>query len=482
MKNKYNLIVSIMSLAIVIVVLSGVSYSYFVYNKDIADVSLSSGTINLDFSKTENTTSVISDQPVSDNLGMIWKTYLEFTVNGTVDEEAILYELEVIPNNGNTIDGQYVKFYLTEVINNTETPLMSPMKYSELYDSLANNGKGMYQEILTGNQDGTSKNTTHVYRLRAWLSDDYKNSSGGNFNYSIYTYAYNINAENYRKVTFKFDDEREEALSKYVELGKEYGVLPIPIRDGHTFKGWRQSVLPHEYQEVEYIESTGTQWIDTGYKPDSNTSIEMKAESTSMSNLALYCARTDYTQDTYTAFLVNGEQLRVDYGTIQNTIASYSRNNFHIYKQDKNLIYVDNNYVTSLSSASFITSYNMYLFASHRGTENLDNIGKTLKVYYAKIWDNGVMVRNMIPCYRKSDGKIGMYDTVNNVFYNNQGTSTFLKGEDVHDSLTEVTSTTEVNNSSDHTLYAIWQYNPIVIFDANGGTVDTQTKTVVYGE
>ena len=68
------------------------------------------------------------------------------------------------------------------------------------------------------------------------------------------------------------------------------------------------------------------------------------------------------------------------------------------------------------------------------------------------------------------------------MFYNNQGTSTFLKGEDVHDSLTEVTSTTEVNNSSDHTLYAIWQYNPIVIFDANGGTVDTQTKTVVYGE
>ena len=120
MKNKYNLIVSIISLAIVIVVLSGVSYSYFVYNKDIADVSLSSGTINLDFNKTENTTSVISDQPMSDNLGMIWKTYLEFTVNGTVDEEAILYELEVIPVNGNTIDGQYVKFYLIEVIINLQ--------------------------------------------------------------------------------------------------------------------------------------------------------------------------------------------------------------------------------------------------------------------------------------------------------------------------------------------------------------------------
>lgn len=46
---------------------------------------------------------------------------------------------------------------------------------------------------------------------------------------------------------------------------------------------------------------------------------------------------------------------------------------------------------------------------------------------------NNVLIRNMIPCYRKSDGEIGMYDTINNIFYTNFGTGSFLKGNDVND-------------------------------------------------
>lgn len=32
--------------------------------------------------------------------------------------------------------------------------------------------------------------------------------------------------------------------------------------------------VPAEYQEVEYIQSTGTQWIDTGYTPTVDVEIE----------------------------------------------------------------------------------------------------------------------------------------------------------------------------------------------------------------
>lgn len=42
-----------------------------------------------------------------------------------------------------------------------------------------------------------------------------------------------------------------------------------------------------------------------------------------------------------------------------------------------------------------------------------------------------VFVRNFIPCYRKSDNVIGLYDLVNDVFYTNNGTGIFLKGADV---------------------------------------------------
>jgi hypothetical protein len=48
------------------------------------------------------------------------------------------------------------------------------------------------------------------------------------------------------------------------------------------------------------------------------------------------------------------------------------------------------------------------------------------------IYTNGKKVRDMIPCYRKNDSVIGMYDIVNDTFYTNSGTGAFLKGANVN--------------------------------------------------
>ena len=44
------------------------------------------------------------------------------------------------------------------------------------------------------------------------------------------------------------------------------------------------------------------------------------------------------------------------------------------------------------------------------------------KMYYCKIYDNDVLVRDFIPAVRDSDGKAGLYDLVTNQFYTNVGT------------------------------------------------------------
>ena len=44
---------------------------------------------------------------------------------------------------------------------------------------------------------------------------------------------------------------------------------------------------------------------------------------------------------------------------------------------------------------------------------------------------DGTPIRNFVPCYRKSDNVIGLYDTVEGVFYTNAGTGSFTKGVDV---------------------------------------------------
>lgn len=60
------------------------------------------------------------------------------------------------------------------------------------------------------------------------------------------------------------------------------------------------------------------------------------------------------------------------------------------------------------------------------------------KIKEVKITNGTNVIRNFIPCYRKSDNEVGLYDLVNDVFYTNQGTGSFTYGVD--NSIKEVIS------------------------------------------
>lgn len=72
----------------------------------------------------------------------------------------------------------------------------------------------------------------------------------------------------------------------------------------------------------------------------------------------------------------------------------------------------------------------MALFAVNTGGA-VDSRKASAKMYFCQIWDNGTLVRNFIPCYRKSDNVIGVFDAKNGIFYTNGGTGTFGKGANV---------------------------------------------------
>lgn len=49
-----------------------------------------------------------------------------------------------------------------------------------------------------------------------------------------------------------------------------------------------------------------------------------------------------------------------------------------------------------------------------------------------RVYDNqGNLICDLLPCYRKSDLEVGLYDVINNVFYPNAGSGTFTVGADV---------------------------------------------------
>lgn len=53
------------------------------------------------------------------------------------------------------------------------------------------------------------------------------------------------------------------------------------------------------------------------------------------------------------------------------------------------------------------------------------------KLYYVRFYNNGNIVEDFVPCYRKSDSVPGLYDIVNQIFYTNAGSGSFTVGRDV---------------------------------------------------
>ena len=90
------------------------------------------------------------------------------------------------------------------------------------------------------------------------------------------------------------------------------------------------------------------------------------------------------------------------------------------------------NSVTDTFKQGMVMSVNHMLFAHmYNGSLRYDT-GTARKIGRFSYWDkNGVLICDLYPCYRKSDGIIGMYDVARNHFFTNVGTGSFTKGADV---------------------------------------------------
>lgn len=192
--------------------------------------------------------------------------------------------------------------------------------------------------------------------------------------------------------------------------------------------------LPAEYQEVEYIESTGTQYIDTGVLPDNNSiTWKIKAKFKSVSS-----------QQIMGSGWINGTRFSIASGTGSNFQVAFGAGWKDLPQQKDTAIhhYIVNTYISgyskiddfpqieaSVSSATFSEKKTIFLFARNRAGA-IDYYCNAY-IYTSEIYKNGELIQNLIPCYRKSDNEPGMYDTVTKQFFTNAGTGTFLVGNDV---------------------------------------------------
>ena len=248
------------------------------------------------------------------------------------------------------------------------------------------------------------------------------------------------------------------------------------IANGNTYCRVITPILPPEYQEVEYIESDGTQYIDTGFVPNQNTEFEVEYELNKQGTYGIiFGGEQAYSNNAFHMY-VSGSPKKWDigFGRFYTYSIEVEFNKKIKYKINKTSYYFDNVEYTYISNPTFDNARAVYLFADNRSSVLLD-VNAQKKIYKCSIKDNNTLVRNFIPCYRKSDNEIGMYDTVNKVFYTNQGTGTFLKGNNVVHTIRYKIPTEEgpyisghVTDGSSSLTFKINKQNVTVNIDSNG--------------
>ena len=181
-----------------------------------------------------------------------------------------------------------------------------------------------------------------------------------------------------------------------------------------------------KYTRLEYIESTGTQYIDTGFVPNQDTRVVARLtcpvtgstnwafgvrKSASSNNFGFAASTNDHYTSGY-----NNSQISID--------SSYNTSGAFDLEKNKNVTYINGVSVATGTYSSFTCPYNLALFACN--SNGSITYGK-VKIYSFQVYDNGTLVRDYIPALR-SDGIAGLYDAVNDIFYASNGTGNFLYG------------------------------------------------------
>lgn len=185
------------------------------------------------------------------------------------------------------------------------------------------------------------------------------------------------------------------------------------------------------YTNVEYIQSTGTQYILTDIVPDDTTGVYAKLSSQNTALDSIYFGSKGEGDTRFTSGNVENSGNRLYYGW--NTIAEVSKrqiimvNSIYTFKMNylnDRKIYFNENIIENNLPALGQNNYPISIFTNNN-SGTVSTAKSKIKLYELKISEGNKIKYNLIPCYRNKDKEIGLYDLINNKFYTNSGTGRF---------------------------------------------------------
>lgn len=257
---------------------------------------------------------------------------------------------------------------------------------------------------------------------------------------------------------------------------------------GIEFENVNISDVPTGYTQVEYIGNTGGSYILTDYSPSTDTSIEIvvNVHKGTSSWQSIFGARDGVNPggNEY-AFFGRINSTYNFYPRITGDVSSYMAGTY----DEKITITIIGTVVTVTKTDGSSYSYTqtgslgtlineLAIFALHHDDGCVD-FG-IVDLYSFKIYENDTLVKEYIPCFRNSDNEIGLYETVDDVFFTNDGTDTFSKGPNVIKTAINVQygDGLEVDGNNDLNV----KLGTGLQFDANGAIEATGSAATEYIE
>lgn len=181
--------------------------------------------------------------------------------------------------------------------------------------------------------------------------------------------------------------------------------------------------LPDGYTEVQYIQSSGTQCIDTGFKPTVNTKFSFGVY---MLEQTGDCIIGNFLNDDndYRIFNYSGA-IYWDFkdSRIIGAAGSFPENTYFEFECGNNYVKKNGEQVlTGPNISAFTADANIFAFS-----KNGAPAGCSGKLYFLKIHDGETLIRDYVPCISPA-GAVGLYDLVGDKFYGNSGTGAFFAG------------------------------------------------------
>lgn len=196
--------------------------------------------------------------------------------------------------------------------------------------------------------------------------------------------------------------------------------------------------LPYD-SEVEYLESTGTQWIDTGLYPTNNATTIVDAQLTRVAEAGGPCrihivdSKESWSSKArtigYWGSVGDTSRIAVGYGSSGATPASYASATDYTtarmkYTIARNVFTVGNLYTHTFAEQTFTSAVSMKLLINAAASIS----SSAAKLYGWQHSEGNVLLQDCIPVRVGSVGY--MYDRVSGTFFGNAGTGSFVLGPD----------------------------------------------------